>query len=110
MARTEVIPTSIWDHEMVGCIWKLNFSGFKPRKIICRDNKNYRPEDMNKDLKAIDWTPFYKCRNVNEAWILMKKALTTVFEHHAPKICKYVEGQPATWLNLAVKKLLNDLD
>ena len=106
--RTEVIPTSIGDHDMVGCVRKLNRSGFKARKIICRDYKNYRPEDMNKDLEAIDWSPFYICQNVNEAWSLMKNVLVKIFEHHAPKICKNVRGRPAPWLNTDVKKLMND--
>ena len=108
--RTEVIPTSISDHYMVGCVRKLNHSDFKARNIICRDYKNYRPGDMNKDLEAIDWSPFYICQNVNEAWSLMKNVLVKIFEHHAPKICKNVRGKPAPWLNTDVKKLMNDRD
>ena len=65
---------------------------------------------MNKDLESLDWSPLYKCRNVNEAWAQIKEALTTVFEHHAPKICKHVKGKPAPWLNPAVKKLMNERD
>ena len=47
MIKTEVIPTSIGDHEMVGCVRKLNHASFKPRKITCRDYRSYRPEAMN---------------------------------------------------------------
>ena len=50
MIRTEVIPTSIGDHDIVGCVRKLNHSGSKARKIICCYYKNYRPDDMDKDL------------------------------------------------------------
>ena len=65
---------------------------------------------MNKDLESLDWSPLYKCRNVNEAWAQIKEALTTVFEHHAPKICKHIKGKPVPWLNPAVKKLMNERD
>ena len=110
MKRTEVIPTSIGDHDMVGCVRKLNHSGFKARKIICHNYKNYRPDDMNKDLEAIDWSPFYICRNVNKTWSLMKDVLVEIFERHAPKIYKNFRGKPAPWLNTDVKKLMNDRD
>ena len=110
VARTEVSATSIGNHEMVGCIRKLNCSSFKPRKIICRNYKNYRPDDLNKDLESLDWSPLYKFKNVNEAWAQIKEALNTVYEHHAPKICKHVKGKPDPLLNPAVKKLMNERD
>ena len=74
---------------MVGCVKNLNHSGFKARKITCRDYKNDRPDDMNKDLEAIDWSPFYICRNVNETWSLMKDVLVEIFECHTPKYAKF---------------------
>eukprot|EP00795_Rhopilema_esculentum_P007243 gene7243-12925_t len=110
MIQTEVIPTSIGGHDMVDCARKLNHSGFKPRNIVCRDYKNYRPEEMNKDLEAIDWSTFYICRNVNEAWSPMKNTLEKLFERHSPKIHKNVRSKPAPWLNTEVKKLMNDRD
>ena len=110
MIKTEVIPTSIGDHDMVGCVRKLNNASFKPRKIMCRDYRSYHPEAMNEELETVDWSAFYSCRTVNEAWSQMKDILLTIFEHHAPKICKKVRGKPAPWLTSNVKKLMNVRD
>ena len=65
---------------------------------------------MNEELETVDWSAFYISRNVNEAWSQMKNILLTIFEHHAPKICKNVRGKPAPWLSSDVKKLMNDRD
>ena len=102
--KTEVIPTSIGDHDMVGCVRKLNNASFKPRKITCRDYRSYHPEAMNEELETVDWSAFYSCRTVNEAWSQMKDILLTIFEHHAPKICKKVRGKSAPWLTSNVQK------
>ena len=87
VVKTEVIPTGIGDHDMVGCVRKINHLRFKPRQIICRYYRSYQPEAMNKDLEAVDWTHFYSCRHVNEAWSIMKSILSNIFDRHAPKIC-----------------------
>ena len=91
---------------MVGCVRKLNHASFKPN---C-DNRSYRPEAMNKELETVDWSAFYSCRNVNEAWSQMKNICLTTFEHHALRISKKVKGNPAPWVTNNVKKLPNDKD
>lgn len=67
IAGTDVIATSIGDHDMPGCVRKINNSRFNPRLITCRDYKTYNAENMKFELKKVDWTPFYSQRNVNEA-------------------------------------------
>ena len=43
VVKTEVIPTGIGDHDMVGCTRKMNRLRFKPRQIICRDYRKCQP-------------------------------------------------------------------
>ena len=38
----DVIPTSIGDHDMVGCVRKVNCVKFQPWLITCRDYKNIK--------------------------------------------------------------------
>eukprot|EP00795_Rhopilema_esculentum_P009289 gene9289-16986_t len=110
IAKHDVIPTSIGDHDMPGCVHKINNSSFRPRVITCRDYKMYNPENMKSDLQNVDWAPFYNQINVNEAWSMMKSILQNVFNHHAPRIFKKVRGKPAPWLNSEVKRLMNERD
>ena len=107
---TDVIATGIGDHDMPGCVRKINNGRFNPRLITCRDYKTYNARNMNSELKKVDWTPFYSQRNVNEAWAKMKNILSDIFGRHAPKISKKVRGKPAPWLSNKVKVLMNHRD
>ena len=95
IAGTDVIATSIGDHDMPGCVRKINNGRFNPRLITCRDYKTYNAENMKSELKKVEWTPFYSQRNVNQAWAKMKNILSDIFGRHAPKISKKVRGKPA---------------
>ena len=48
--NASAIPTGIGDHEMVGCVRKVNWLQFKPRLIKCRDYRKYNTKDMSEDL------------------------------------------------------------
>eukprot|EP00794_Sanderia_malayensis_P000892 gene892-189_t len=86
IAGTDVIATSIGDHDMPGRVRKINNSRFNPRLITCRDYKTYNAENMKSELKKVDWTPFYSQRNVNEAWAKMKHILSDIFGRNSPMI------------------------
>ncbi|CAB4032074.1 Hypothetical predicted protein, partial [Paramuricea clavata] len=88
LVQSEVIPTSIGDHEMIGCARKLNSNHYNARLISCRDYKNYNPELLKTDLRKINWMPFYNESNVNDAWLLLKSTLTNLYNRHAPIIKK----------------------
>eukprot|EP00795_Rhopilema_esculentum_P010408 gene10408-19109_t len=95
MIKTEAIPTSIGDHDMAGCLRKLNNASCKSRKITCRDYRSYCPETMNRELETVDWSALYISRNVKQAWSQLKNILLTIFEHHAPLIQKKTRIFPA---------------
>ena len=63
---TKVIPTSISDHDMVGCIRKLNTLKFKPRVIRCRHYK-HNPDKIIDELRSLDWSKVYQNTRVNDA-------------------------------------------
>ena len=46
-----VIPLSIRDHDMVGCLHKINCKIFVPRSVICRDYSKCDPESLGIDIK-----------------------------------------------------------
>ena len=49
---TKVIPSSIGDHEMIGCIRKQNFLKFQPKYITCRDYRNYNQNTLCTEIKT----------------------------------------------------------
>ena len=106
----EVIPASIGDHEMVGCVRKINSRKFAPKVINCRNYKNYDPETMKNELRKLDWSPVFSSMNVNIAWNIMSNYLVTVFNKHAPKIVKKIRGKPAPWLTEDIKTTMNKRD
>ena len=66
--ETSVIPSGIADHDMIGCVRKVNFFKFETRKITCRDYRNYDPTKLKTFLLEQDWNPLFHCKDVNNAW------------------------------------------
>eukprot|EP00794_Sanderia_malayensis_P004093 gene4093-4647_t len=105
-----VIPTGIGDHDMVGCVRKINLTREAPRQITCRNYRNYDSDKMSEDLRNSDWLRVLNYVEVNKAWGYMKDILSGVFNKHTPKIQKIVKGKVAPWLNEGVKRLMNERD
>ena len=82
ISKTDVISTSIGDHDMVGCCRKINLLKFNPRVITCRNYKNYASEKLCSDLNSVDWSPVYDALDVNSAWTYMKSILLDAFNKH----------------------------
>ena len=51
IAKSEVLTMSISDHDMIGCVYKMNNIKFNGRTIRCRDYRNYNPEQLQKDIR-----------------------------------------------------------
>ena len=102
VTRTSVIPMSIGDHDMVGCIYKLNNARFSQKNIHCRDYRNYDPLLMNRDIRQSRINEVDKIKNVNDAWNHIKNILLEVFQKHAPIINK-----PCPWLTNDLKSKMN---
>ena len=67
-----VYPSSIGDHDMVGCVRKLNHLKYSPRTVFSRNYSTYDPAAMNEDFKNVNWCSIYMSRNVNTAVELLK--------------------------------------
>ena len=85
---------SLSDHEMIGFTRKVNNFKYTPRKISCRDYRNYDPVKMQNELKAVDWNYLYQIEDVNKAWTYVQTILSSIFNSHAPVISKIVKGKP----------------
>ena len=114
VTRTSVIPMSIEDHDMVGCIYKLNNARFSQKNIHCRDYENYDPLLMNRDIRRSRINEVDKMKNVNDAWNHtwnhIKNIWLEVFQKHAPIINKRVRGKPCPWLTNDRKSQINTRD
>ena len=88
----DVITSSLSDHDMVGCSRKIHSFKYGPRTIVCRNYAKYDPKEMVKDVKNIDWEPFYQSTCVNSALDYFNTKLRYVFHRHAPTMEKRVKG------------------
>ena len=55
ISKCMVFPTSISDHDMVGCIRKVNHFKNTPRIITCCNYASYNVDNMNGDFEPGDW-------------------------------------------------------
>lgn len=67
LSDNDVMPTCIGDHDMVGCVRKVNCIKFQPRLITCRDYEQHNADQMNNELRLVDRSPVYSSLNVNDA-------------------------------------------
>jgi exonuclease III len=110
IASIVTAPLSLSDHDLVGCIRKINNQKSKPRTIKCRNYSRYNPDNLRRDLSGNIMEPLYDINNVNKAWAFLRSILTYLFEQHAPTITKRVKGSFSPWLNQKIKELMNQHD
>ena len=83
-----VFPSGFSDHDLIGCVRKVNHLRFKPKEIRCRDYSRYNPDQLNRDLRDADWSEVYGTNDVNIAWKAFHKIMSTLFDIHVPMINK----------------------
>ena len=108
--NVKVIPSTLSDHEMVGCLRKINYKQFPSKTIRCRNLTNYDPCALNRDLEHTDWDPVYNASTVNQCVDAFNNILETAFDNHAPTINKKIKGRLCPWLNPNLKAKMNDRD
>ena len=108
---TDVVATSLSDHDLVFCRRKINSAKFPHRIIKCRNYSRYNPVDLKNDVRNVDWTPVHEnTNNVNAAVFYLTNSLKTLFDKHAPFIEKRVKGKPCNWMDDNIKKEINKRD
>ena len=106
----KVIPTSLSDHDMVGCIRKLHNCKIKPKRIKCRNYVNYDLNLIRVELRNVNWNHVFKFTNPIDAWAQVKKILTEIIDRYAPFVTKKVKGKSCPWLTAEVKAEMNQRD
>ena len=110
ISTISVFTTSFSDHDMVGCVRKLNNIKYPMRSIKCRDYSKYNHENLSNDVKKINWEPVYKSSDVNSAVTYFNSELRKVFDKYAPIIEKRIKGKSCKWLNSDLRKEMNNRD
>ena len=105
-----VIPTNLSDHDMVGCVRKINRNKAKPKTITCRNYAKYDKEAINVSLSCENWDAIYNSKCPEKAWEIMKAILVRTLDQWAPFVTKRVKGDDCPWLNDLIKKEMNTRD
>ena len=97
--KSEVLPTSISDHDMIGCVYKMNNMKFNGRTIRCRDYRNYNPEQLQKDIRESSLSQIENIKSANDASLLFKSTLIDIFQKQDPEFDKKSEVNLAPGLH-----------
>ena len=89
---------SFSDHDIIGCVRKINTIKYDPRTIECRDYKHYDHNDLCNDMKNTNWKPVEEATHVNKALKYFNTKVSKIFDRHEPTIQKNVKGRPYKWL------------
>ena len=68
ISYSRVIPLSIVDHDMVGCLRKINCKKIVSHSIFCRGYSKYDPESLYIVIKNSNIILTDQFENVNKAW------------------------------------------
>ena len=101
--KTFVISADLSDHELIGCVRKLNNVKLPPKTVTCRNYKSYNVVEVQEDLQALNWPLVFTASCPFKAWSQMKVYLLEIINKHAPVIKKRVKGRSCKWLNTDVK-------
>ena len=77
ISKTDTIPTSLSDHDMVGSVRNLNHLKHESKTINFRNYKDYDPKALQKDLQEQSWVTYYSFKEANSAWIYLKSIDTS---------------------------------
>ena len=105
-----VIQTSFSDHDMVGCIRKINSFKYPEKCIKTRDFRKYDPNKLNSDIKNTDWSPVYGTSNAHSAVENLNDILLNIFNKNAPFIEKKIKSKPCPWIDEATKMKMKERD
>ena len=87
-AKAEVLPMSISDHDMIGCVYKMNNVKFNGRTIRSREYRNYDPEQLQKDIRESNLSQIQNIKSANDVPLFFKSTLIDIFQKHAPEFDK----------------------
>ncbi|CAB3993279.1 Hypothetical predicted protein [Paramuricea clavata] len=110
ISKVEVISASLSDHEMIGCVRKLNNHSFKARTIEARDYRNYNHEDLCNNLRQSSFDSVFASKTVESAWENFKHIFLSAVDKYAPLIRKKIRGRPCPWLRNETKREMAERD
>ena len=110
VTNASLFPLSFSDHEMIGCVRKINTIKYDPKTIKWHDYKHYNHNDLRNDIKNINWKLIKEASDVNKALKYFNAKVAKVFGRHAPTIQKNVTGRPCKWVSGELKKEMNNQD
>ena len=85
--KVGTILSGLSDHDMVGCIRKINKAMYKQKVIYSRNYKNYDSAKINNELESLTWDEIYESGDPDIA----------------PFTQKRVRGKPCMWLTEHLK-------
>ena len=59
ISSTAVFPSSLSDHDLIGCVRKLHNIKYQPKTIKCRNYDNYNSDNINNELQFYNSSKVY---------------------------------------------------
>ena len=101
---------SVSDHDMIGCVYKMNNIKFYGHTIPCRDYRNYNQEQLQKDIRESNLSHIENIKSANDASLFFKSTLIDIFQKRALQFDKKVRDKPCPWLTRDMKTKMIDRD
>ena len=110
ISYSTVIPAGLSDHDLIGCVRKMNNVKYQPITIHCRDYKNYNVDAVNNELLNKDWNLLYQMTSPVGALSYFTSILKETLDKHATFITKQIKGKPSPWMTKELTREMNIRD
>nr|CAI5817392.1 unnamed protein product [Callosobruchus analis] len=113
LVKSEVIHFDmhgITDHQLVLCNLLINLKK-PPIKIkTYRDFRLFNFEEIERDLKQLEWIDLYNANNIEDKMQLFTKKLIHLFDNHAPLVTGRISKPKAEWYTDCIKVMTEERD
>jgi len=110
LTKSQVVTSSMSDHDMIMCKRKINNIKFSAKTVHCRDYSHYDANTVRNELSHEQWDNIYDTDDPSLAWQNLRAKLTDVIDRHAPNVSKRVKGKSSPWLTKEIKSEMNCCD
>ena len=97
-------------HDLIFLSYKIRPPKRKPKFLLLRNFQSVNLEALKSDASSIDWTAVTTSNSIDDKVNAFNKAVTTLYDKHAPIRRVKVKHFPAPWLTQDIRSLMRKRD
>ncbi|XP_068750911.1 uncharacterized protein [Montipora capricornis] len=107
---TQVMPSSISDHDLIYVVLKIKRQRPKPVYITTRSFKNYQQDAFLRDISMVPWCIVDCFDDIDDSLYAFNTLFNDVLDKHAPIRKVRIRGRPSPYITDEIRELMTSRD